>query len=223
MSNAFLEEVDKWKAKHPKESAFGFPTLRLQVGTVQFRVIDEKPTIKFIHYGSVGSRRIICPEDGCLFCGRGDSRSEQHFLNVVDRADDQVKVLMYSAAASEEITELIKAVAEENAKNKVPASENHPRNYDIRVTREGTGKTDTRYTAAQVQGVEFVAEKYTPIDLSDKLKSMPIEEMGKLQGMKEEAPASGRKVREFDGQPPEQAPPQPQIKTVIKEDDLEVL
>ena len=218
MSNEFLEHHDSWKAKHG-QSDYGFPMLKISVGTIQFRVLDAVPTSRILHYKSVGNKPVMCPEDGCLFCARGDEATTQHYLNIVDRSDDKVKVLTYSKAASDAIAECIREVAKSATDSKL----NHPRNYDIELVRTGTGKKDTRYKAVAIKR-DFSPEAYTPFDLKSKLVPMPVEEQKKNQGRRDAPPASvaNRPARRWEGTPPTQSTVTPEVKTVIEDDDKEV-
>ncbi len=219
MSNAFLDHHDSWKAKHTVTS-YGFPMLKTKIGTIQFRVLDNVPTSRILHFNSIGNRPVICPTDGCLFCARGDEKTTQHYLNVVNRATDKVEVLVYSAAAAEEIGNLIREVAKSSNSKEF----NHPQKYDIELTRTGTGKKDTRYTAKAIKQT-FSPEAYTPFDLDDKLVAMSVEEQTKNQGKRDAPSASiaGRGLKSWKGDPPSSVTEVAEPKTVIEDDDKGVL
>ncbi len=215
MGNAFLEHHESWKAQH-SENSFGFTMLKASVGIIQFRVLDQTPTSRILHFKSVGNRPVICPGEGCIFCDRGDEKTTQHYLNVVDRADDKVKVLVYSAAASNEIARLIQEIA----KSSNSAEFNHPTKYDIRLERTGTGKKDTRYDATATKKA-FSPDAYTVFDINSKLVPMSVEEQKKNQGKRDtpSASISGRGLQSWKGDPPSQSVAAPEVKTVIEDDD----
>lgn len=219
MGNAFLEHHKKWATKTQK-SSYGFPILKAKVGEIQFRVLDDKPTTYYVHFESMGKTPVICPEDGCKFCVRGDKRSVVHYINVVDREDNSVKVLTYSPAVSEEIATLIAEVSETTGSTE----ENHPKNYDIRLIREGTTRQDTRYTAVKVDDVSFTPSKYTPFDLKKHLVPMSPDKMdSKSKGTNSYGFGSKTPVKDYSAAREEYKPQMPEVKTVIDEDDKEVI
>jgi len=218
MSNEFLEYHNRWAADHSTTNGFGVPILRIKVGTLQFRVLDKTPTGRMVHYKSVGTKPVICPGEECLFCANGDEISSQLYLNIVDRADDKVKVLVYSKAAADAINELIQLVAKESGSTK----NNHPENYDIQMTRTGSDRKTTRYKAVAVAR-DFSPESYKAVNLKEKLVPMAVEEQ-KTKQRNREAPAgtiSGTSVQSWEGPPPSQVVKTPEVKTVISDDDTE--
>ena len=218
MGNAFLEHHESWKAQH-SENSYGFTMLKVPVGTIQFRVLDQTPTSRILHFNSVGNRPVICPGEGCVFCDRGDERSTQHYLNIVDRADDKVKVLVYSAAAADEFARLIQLIA----KSSNSAKFNHPTKYDIRLVRTGTGRKNTRYDATAIKK-DFSPDAYTVFDLNSKLVPMSVEEQKTKQGKRDtpSADISSRELPSWEGNPPSTAITTSEVKTVIEDDDKEL-
>lgn len=222
MSNAFLDHHNSWKANHDQGGGYGFPMLKVKVGIMQFRVLDEKPVSRVFHYRNNGGRPVICSEDECLFCLRGYKPTTQHFLNIVDRSDDKVKVLAYSAAAATAIADLI----EEVAKSEDPArsKNSHPTKYDIELTRTGTTREDTRYKAVSVEK-KFSPDAYTPHEIVSKLTPLTVEEQKKLFGS-DDSPTdslSSRGTETFKGEPPSAVVVTPKVETVIKDDDKETI
>lgn len=218
MGNEFLEYHNKWASEHSATSGLGVPILRIKAGTLQFRVLDKTPTGRMVHYKSVGNKPVICPVDECLFCARGDEVTSQLYLNIVDRADNKVKVLVYSKAAADAINELIQLVAKESGSTK----NNHPENYDIKMTRTGSDRKTTRYKAVAVAR-DFSPEAYTPVNLEEKLVPITVEEQ-KTKQTNREAPAgsvSGSDLQSWEGTPPSSVVKTPEVQTVISDDDKE--
>lgn len=221
MTSPFLEHHNKWSAKHDSGGSFGLPILKIKQGTMQVRALDDEPISRVLHFNSIGKRPVICPEDGCLFCARGDESTTQHFVNVVDRSDNKVKVLVYSAAVAREISDLIQSIAEKSEKPEL----NDPKNYDMRIIREGDTRKTTRYTIIAVEGVDFAPDAYTRFDIKSKLKPMNVDEQKKNQGTRDvpSANVAGRGLEDFSGEPPSQVVKVPEVKTVIAEEDKEIL
>lgn len=219
MGSPFLEHHNAWASEHSSNGNFGVPILRVKPGTIQFRVLDDVPTSRMVHYKSVGTRPVICPESECLFCARGDEKTTQHYLNVVDRADNKVKVLVYSQAASEEISSLVQRVAEKSG----TTTHNDPKYYDISLTRTGADRQSTRYKAVAI-GKEFSPESYTRVNLNEKLAPMTVEEQKTKTKTNQDdlsTKISERGLRSWAGPPPSSVVKTPEVKTVIKDDDKE--
>lgn len=112
-----------------------FPLLKLKSGgAYQVRIIDPKPVHRFVHFESLPKKAVICSDDGCFFCSRGDKRTIRHYVNVLDRADGKLKVLSFSNALLEPLRE---KMAEKKAGD--------PDGYDIIIKRFGEQK-ETRYS-----------------------------------------------------------------------------
>ncbi|KKL89331.1 hypothetical protein LCGC14_1915800 [marine sediment metagenome] len=218
--NEFLEYADKWAATR---SSFGAPMLKFREGATQFRSLDSKPTSRRVHFSSIGNQQPICPGEGCAFCERKDEITVQHYMSVVDRRDDKVKVLIFSPAALEEIADLIRKVSEKLGSTEL----NSPKNYDISMNRVGKDRYATRFIATQVPNTTLDASKYTAVDLNKILRPMPAEETQKYKGEKAPAPTTSsptttaRKPKDAR-QPVSSSVPTVDMKNAIAEDDTVV-
>jgi len=211
--NDFLEYADTWAAQ--RISSFGALILKVKEGRIQFRVLDNKPVKRRVHFQSVGNMQIICPEENCVFCARKDQVTVQHYMNVVDRKDDKVKVLIFSEAVLDAIADMVRIVSEGSDDKET----NHPRRYDVSVVRTGTTRQTTRYKATQIPDVPFESGKYTPYDLNKihGLVPMPSQEMLKYQGEKPTAIAT-RKPKDAH-KPVSSVVPSVDMENMLGEDD----
>lgn len=162
-SNRYLDALKKWQPEEGDGS--GVPFLSLKEGSYKLRFLDEEPVCRNVHFESLGKKPVICPENGCLFCMRGDAKTFCIYSNVVDRSDNKVKVMRYTKGLANELSQLL-AVAGD------------PRYYDIHVTRTGKGKSDTRYAVAQ-DGPKEGTLKVNKFDLNEVLKPMSVEDQSK--------------------------------------------
>ncbi len=103
-------------------------------------------------------------------------------MNVVDRKDDKVKVLIYSPAVLDEMAKMVEKVSEGSEDKET----NHPKHYDVAIVRTGTTRHNTRYVATPIADQPFEAGNYTPYNLGklNGLTPMPPQEMAKYKGQK---------------------------------------
>jgi len=184
----FLECLNQWAASSD-ELGLGYSLLKLKEGTYKVRILDEFPISKDVHFESIVKRTIICPGAGCLFCARGDRISKRSYVNVLDRADNKVKVMPFSIGLKEPLSQILVEAAKQ-------LGTSDPRMFDLVIVRTGKGQSDTRYSVALSGGIEPLSEEYTHHNLEEVLKPMPIDEM---QGhLSHSAQVTTRKIRDFN-------------------------
>jgi len=203
-SSPFLQACAEWKKAEQQKSSFGFVKLGIKAGVpIRVRFLDAAPLKRVLHYESLKGTTVICPEHDCLFCSRGDKRVDRFFINVVDRADDRVKVLEFSAALRDEMFEMVKELAASGESKELL----DPRNYDLVITRTGTGK-DTRYAVAKMDG-KLTATDYKSYDLEKYLVPMNPKEMVNKQESRPAPVEVEKPVGDFGTEPPPVVPSVP--------------
>lgn len=200
--------MNTWLGEHGEERKdlprYEFPLLKFQEGVVyQIRLLDMVPVHRYVHYGSIANRTVICPGDNCLFClGGNDPAVSQAHVNVLDRMDGKVKVLRFPIARGLG-TELMKLFNAEGS----------PATYDIRIVRTGQ-KRATRYAVVRVDGEAEPTEDVMQrrYDLKTLLRPMSLTEMEKYVAVTHRPvatvptpplPASERKIKTFEEVEPE--------------------
>jgi|GEM_PF-6760365 len=185
MSNKFLDSLQKWQPESGESQQF--PMLRINEGTYKIRILDEEPTCRNVHFGAIGKKPVICPGRDCLFCAKGDQPTLRFYSNVVDRADNKVKVMVYSAGLvgrpdhSDGLVGLLTVAGD-------------PRYYDITIVRTGKDRSSTRYQIGKA-GEKTTPEQVTTFDLGELLKPMPVEEQ--IRHLGQRSAATSKKIREL--------------------------
>lgn len=162
-----------------------FPLLKLKAGTYRLRILDPRPVKREIHFDAVTNTAAICPgaERGCPLCARRDKVQLRHYVNVLDRQDQGVKVLRYSSAVADRLAEVI-------------AVEGDPRLYDLQITRAGQGLSDTTYAVAKVgESGPLTSGPHKTFDLEALLTPLPVETM--RTQLQQQVATTNRKLKDF--------------------------
>lgn len=110
--------------------------MKLQPGDNRVRVVG-KPVMVDIHWekGLDGStKKVVCPGAGCPVCKAGHTPQSRYQVLVIDKADNEVKVL----EGGPRVFGAIRDYA-------MDPDYGDPRNYDLKIKKEGTGR-ETKYT-----------------------------------------------------------------------------
>ena len=159
MENDFAEYLDQEINKTNGEGfpEFTFKSLKLEDGkTIRVRIL-EKPIQKFQHYTDE-NRIVMCIGKGCPFCSRKQIRADYYWANVLDRADNTVKMLRFPRGLLKPLAALVK-------------KEGDPRSCDISISRTGK-KKGTSYVITRVENSEQVQRD--SLRLYDPGKEMPL-------------------------------------------------
>lgn len=164
-------------------------TLKLKAGQNQVRLVSN-PYECQVHWEDTtdGShRRIVCNGPGCLICKAGHTPQKRFQVLVIDRAEGDVKVLEGGNA----IFNQIKTYA-------MDPDYGDPKNYDIKITKTGSGR-DTRYSVvASPKQIPLTAEEQNKVNetktlaelnkpkTNDELLEMNLEILQSLVSNKEE-------------------------------------
>lgn len=163
MGEGFLDYADKWAGSNDSGP---FPILKLRSGVrYQIRILDRKPTFKYVHFESLPNKTVICSPDGCFFCNRGDKRTVRHYVNIIDRADGKIKVFPFSNALLEPMREKI-----------VEKQAGDPDRYDMVISKQGE-KKETRYSVEILNPTPLELNGATLYNLEELLKPMGTEEI----------------------------------------------
>ena len=114
----------------------GTPFMKLAQGANQVRVISNPYETK-IHWEDTvdgGKKKVVCIESNCPICKAGHVPQKRYQVQVIDRADNKLKILEGRVP----IFPQIKSYA---------ADEDYgdPTKYDLKIKKEGQGR-DTKYT-----------------------------------------------------------------------------
>lgn len=123
--------------------------IKFPVGTTPIRVIDEEPLSRWTHWipqanGGKGLSVTCIGKQGCPVCQAmaADkaaniktrySARKLHAINVIDKRDGKVGIVDQSNKFFESLLTIMEQMGD-------------LRNYDVSVTRKGTGFNDTEYT-----------------------------------------------------------------------------
>lgn len=130
----------------PTEKRYTSNKIYLVAGKkLKVRVLDKAPVRAFLHFGSMGRRPVVCPQEGCPLCLRGENIATMWYINVLDREDDKVKVLEFKDQVREKIEKLMREL-QKTAKSSFDVD---PRYFDLVLLRTGNTQNDTRYEAAK--------------------------------------------------------------------------
>lgn len=120
--------------------------IKLQSGDNRVRVVG-KPVMVDIHWerGLDGStKKVVCPGAGCPVCKAGHTPQSRYQVLVIDRVDGEVKVM----EGGPRVFGAIRDYA-------MDPDYGDPKNYDLKIKKEGTGR-ETKYTV-------MASPKQTPL------------------------------------------------------------
>ena len=218
MSNDFLDWIEATKtSKDEARSYFAFPTARLVAGQPkQLRILDNVPVKKQLHYKSIKGQAVVCPEDGCLFCARGDKTDSRSFVNVFERDTNTVKALVFTPRLMTDFRTFL-----QNQATKSAAS--HPKEYDIVITRVEKDEKTYYSIARQDKEKPVVSDLY---DFNVLLKPMKPSEQMTRQDTRDFTSAT--KVKDFNDVVNQTLVDQtvnndsPEVPSLISEDDIPI-
>ena len=205
MGSGFLDCLNKWAPS--EDGGLGFRLLRIKPGSYSVRILDAVPTKRDVHFESIPDERVICPQEGCLFCARNDKKTRMYYVNVLDRKDNTIKVLAFTKGVVDPLREVL-------------AASEDPRGFDISIVRTGTSREDTRYEVSKI-------DRSPAVDV-DNLKLYNIEKL--LQPMDPDMMAtklnyrsvskqrSTKKIRDLNA---ESDSTDNEVQNVLKGSDLE--
>lgn len=151
-----VEKVVDWKEKY-RSSSTGISEnrevirrMKLVLGKNIIRLASKDFEKAWVHYfegvrsdGNIGIRKVVClGKAGCPLCKKEKSAKCEWYFNVIDRIEQkenkgkfEVKLLTVGKTIFEQIREL--AIDDEYG---------NPELYNLKITRKGKGKFDTKYS-----------------------------------------------------------------------------
>jgi len=201
VDSAFLEACKAWDVRATSRSPFGFKKISISPGSsVTVRCLDSVFITRLMHY--IDKRGVICPEEGCSLCSRGDRLATRHFINVLDKEANEVKVLEFSPAVRVSIKEVVEWLSTQT-EIKLPSLD--IRNYDLKITKMKV--TEGNPWVVKYAGNDTVnTDVYTLYDLEKLLIPVTAAETYTIQ---EAAPVgASRPISDFS------EPPKPVIPSI---------
>lgn len=120
---------------------------KFPVGITRIRVIDDAPSVRWVHWMPKHSRSINCPGKGCPICEiRKQQKANKETytyqmgrrfaINIINRETNRHEIMEQGLTFFEDLRDLMTDLAESNKSLK---------DADIKVRRRGEGKDDTSY------------------------------------------------------------------------------
>lgn len=147
--------------------------VKIPEGTTKYRVRDGEPVSRWSHWIQQANEGkgmgITCTGKGCKICAilAEDKKNKvkskynsqkKHSLNVINRATGKIEILDQGNKIFEGLLTVMEQMGD-------------LRNYDITITRKGTGQTDTTYTVLPV---------FPPIPLTAEEEAMKLYDLNAI-------------------------------------------
>lgn len=154
-----MEELKKfggdWSIKDEENRVISGVTFKtLEVGDNVVRFIGNY-VFRNVHYISTSKiRYIICCGEDCPLCAAKNNPRLSYYCNIYDRSDKKVKILRFGVRIRKALYNLYRRYGDLS-------------NFDIIITREGTG-LDSEYTVLPLLGAESQALSKEDIEIIQK-------------------------------------------------------
>ena len=192
-----------WDETKEEAAAFGKASYKtLEDGPNQLRILGTY-VFRSMHYYPEGRiKHIQCAGEDCPLCATGDVPKFSYYINVLDRVDDEVKIMRFGKTIKNQITNIAKSYGD-------------PTEYDLIIMREGKGLA-TKYNVIPARESKEIDEALKAkiqrdfYDLNTIMKPLTVEDVQELMSAGDDTAGDSTTAPsslEQTAAPVEQAPP----------------